>query len=106
MITDEEKTKAILDSIKQWEEDILQPLLNGKKASKYSFWKWEDDDDTDIPACSEHCPLCTLFSNSCGDCPLGKVDRCTSSYSTWRYFMEYKGAKSAQNMIDVLKSLL
>lgn len=94
--------KAIKDSIKHWEDDIVKPLKEGRKIKHGSTLIWQDTQEP-IPCFTSHCPLCHAVGFGCSLCPLV---HCGLPGYPWYTFIHNPRLKTAQAMVDKLKSLL
>lgn len=95
MISKEQRIKAIEKSIKHWEDDIVNPLKEGRNIIKrpLRLLCWED---TGKPV-----PLCTLHID-CNNCPLKSCDE----ESAWYEFVMKPNLETAQAMVYELKGTL
>ena len=101
-ITKEQRIKAIEDSIKHWEEDIVKPLQEGRTIDEAYFWS-----STSIvaPIGGDSCPLCKIYyygKEGCCVCPL---ESCSYD-STWDIFATNPCLKTAQAMVYELRAIL
>jgi len=105
--------KAIEQSIKHWEKDILKPLLEGKEIyeghrCRILLWKHSYKE---VKCYTTSCPLCKFLENDCDCCPLTKYSYSKYSYcchnmkSPWRNFRYNPNITNARKMIKVLKSV-
>jgi hypothetical protein len=117
MISKEQKIKAIEDSIEHWENDIVNPLKEGKSImciDDILYWK---DTEGPVPCYNADCPLCALYFTGLStcfesyslsspfclyDCPL---ESCGSD-STWMKFHDNPNLKTAQEVVYELKGTL
>jgi len=100
-ITKEQKIKAIEDSIKHWEEDIVKPLQDGMTIDGAWFWTGTS---LVVPIGGNSCPLCKIYygKKGCCVCPL---ESCSYD-STWREFAFNPCLKTAQAMVYELRAIL
>ena len=102
-ITKEQRIKAIEDSIKHWEEDIVKPLQEGRIILR--GLRWEDNYE-EVKCKDDFCPLCNLYYVEelcdCTDCPLISC----GAGSTWRRFGINPCLKTAQAMVYELRAIL
>lgn len=100
--------KAIEQSIKHWENHILQPLLDGKQIyegpkCKTLLWKHSYKS---VKCYSVSCPLCKFFDYICNECPLSKYSYCChNKKSQWFNFRQTPNITNARKMIKTLKSV-
>ena len=99
--------QAIKDSIKHWEEDILNPLRKGRKIliinpDHLKSYYWGDTGES-VKMGSWCCPLCKLFSSDCKYCPL---ESCVLKGDAYVVFLDNPCFETAQGMVDKLDSLL
>jgi hypothetical protein len=110
-----EVVKAIRDSIKHWEEDMLKPLKAGKTivlawcgGRPYRLkphWACKDDKlSMELVKCyGEDCALCHIYQTDyCMDCPLGNC----GSGSPYSRFRLNPCIDTAEAMIKALEDLL
>lgn len=94
--------KAIKASIKHWQEDKIEPLMNGS---------------LNVNMTTDGCALCKLYyEKDCYPCPLNKANMRCESYNPVSPWAVWKAAYNnddktkeliaAKNMVRVLKSLL
>jgi hypothetical protein len=102
-VTKEQRIKAIEDSIKHWEEDIVKPLQMGRVITDALLWA---DTHEYVDCNDESCPLCHLYYDnmfhSCTYCPLISC----GENSTWREFALNPCLKTAQAMVYELRAIL
>ena len=107
MISKERRIKAIEQSIKHWEDGIVNPLKEGRSIIRIDKRpRWEDTEKL-VPCFGKNCPLCALYNNNavlspCYDCPL---ESCGND-STWIKFIDNPNLKTAQAMVYELKGTL
>ena len=101
--------KAIEQSIKHWEKDILKPLLEGKQIYEGArcgtlLWKHSYKQ---VKLYSRSCALCKLFEEQCDNCPVYKNGyHCHREKSPWFQFRLDPTASNAKRMINALKYTL
>lgn len=102
IITKEQRIKAIEDSIKHWQEDIVKPLQDGRIITWFSW----DDTGEPVPYTGSSCALCVLYyepkEDICTDCPL---ESCSYD-TTWYDFTNNPCLKTAQAMVYELRAIL
>jgi hypothetical protein len=111
---DKKTIQAIKDSIKHWEVDILKPLREGKKIGGSLIVRWLRKDGSlgkkEVKCSTADCALCKLFYHpytDCDRCPLNIIDNdCCDSGSSYLAFRDNPNIKTAEAMINTLKSLL
>ncbi len=103
-ITKEQRIKAIEDSIKHWEDDIVKPLQEGRFIDSNNCKR---TDNGEMVKCNDiNCPLCRLYYfgniSDCENCPL---ESCSFN-STWFNFAFRPTLKNAQAMVYELRAVL
>lgn len=110
IITKKQIIKAINDSIKHWNKDIIEPLENGKKIinNRYylgSEWQWKHN-NKDIRVGSYYCELCTIFHEECDECPLNtQIIGCDDPDSPWSDFYCKPTLTNARKMVKALQKI-
>jgi len=103
-ITKEQRIKAIEDSIKHWQEDIVKPLQDGRIII-FGF-SWEDTGER-VPYYGNSCALCVIYYDAyldgCINCPLKS---CNEEGDTWFQFVNNPCLKTAQAMVYELRAIL
>jgi hypothetical protein len=104
-----ELKKAINDSIKHWEEDIIKPLREGDKILiNYDRERIWENAKTKVKCYSGYCPLCDLIgSEDCCGCPLDDLQMCCENFnSPWNKFIIKPCLSTAKNMVKALQKCL
>jgi hypothetical protein len=120
-----EEIKAVEDSIKHWQEDVINMYNKGFKIKSTLSWVWVQDDCTvgRVKVDGSNCPLCELYYNTktkaCGECPYFKYynyrcDETEFSNNTgikerighWSKFVGDPYLETAINMRDALIKIL
>ena len=105
IITKKEIIKAVNDSIKHWNKDIIKPLEAGKKIGLPScgFWpflEWKHN-GMEVKAYAEYCPLCEIVDENCDCCPL----ICCDEDSPWAKFHDKPTLTNARKMVKSLQKI-
>ncbi len=100
--------KAVRDSIKHWETDIVAKFDAGLTVMDISN-SWSNGDE--IHDFSDHCAMCQGFSsdaNGCLLCPYVKAygAACDDNDQAWDGWAEDMTKKNALAMIEKLKGIL
>lgn len=107
---DKEEGKAIDASIEHWEEDIIKYLLEGRVLYQTALGIFWEDDDTEVPCTSKHCPLCNEHLNSmgCVYCPYKRKHgrSCDEGGEAWIVWYREPTLENALAMVAKLKGLL
>ena len=112
MPIDSERIKAIEKSIAHWENDILDPLLDGESIIEVrGTLKWQNSKE-EVPCRSHKCELCQKYLREnvagCPDCPYQQRynSPCYREGEAWMNFQNEPHIDTAQEMIRKLKNLL
>jgi hypothetical protein len=101
----EQRITAIEKSIKHWEDDILNPLKEGRNIISIDKKPYWEDTKKLVPCYRKDCPLCKIYFtglSTCYDCPL---ESCSND-STWMKFRDNPNLKNAQEVVYELKGTL
>lgn len=109
----EEEEKAIKDSIKHWEKDIVAPLREGRKIIEQGHSLVWEDTKKKVHCMDLHCPLCQMMSKNESRCSDGCPYYVHYDFSCdiakdghWAKFREKPNLKTAVGMVNALKKLL
>lgn len=111
-------TKAVLASIRHWEEDILRPLQAGKKirmknheghegGRRTLHWAGTKDE---VQCYMDDCPLCKFTgmpnSASCDECPYTLKHGKECDDHAWSKFYKRHTLENCEAMVASLKAIL
>ena len=109
----EEEEKAIKDSIKHWEKDIVAPLCEGRKIIEQGYSLVWEDTKKKVHCMDLHCPLCHMVGKNESRCSDGCPYYVHYDFSCdmtgdghWAKFREKPNLKTAVGMVNALKKLL
>lgn len=101
--------KAVKDSIKHWQRDILKPLQDGNKIDSYHHWV---KGEKPVMFHGSDCALCDLRrqrkSNSCESCSYFEKYgyACSAPNGTWYKFYMNSNLRTCKAMIKALEDIL
>ena len=99
--------KAINDSIKHWNKDIVKPLEKGKMINKSFYGLTWGGSNLEVKIGGEYCPLCNIFGErECPGCPLHTIKTsCDLGNSPWYIFKTKPTLANARKMVAALQKI-
>ena len=118
-VKNEREVQAVKESIKHWEEDIIQPLRKGRVITHHSWSLVWADNLKRVPYTSKDCPLCDAYLDKevsdeedseecCEHCPYYQhyAFTCDAHSGYWTKFRNDPSLENAEEMKSALLKIL